>query len=105
VSSNYTPAIRLCAPDASISERPGKGLTLECPAHFHPHADYGDVSKTLDAFLAWLKTHDAHETTPVSVQVILLSADCAVWAGEDKRVVYEPIELSHIARELRLPKR
>jgi hypothetical protein len=63
------------------------------------------VSKTLDAFLAWLKTRNAHEATPVSVQIILLSVHCAVWAGEDKRVVYEPIELSHIAGELRLPKR
>jgi hypothetical protein len=105
MSGNYTPAIRLCAPDASISERPGKGLALECPAHFHPHAHYGDVSKTLYAFLAWLKTRDAHETTPVSVQIILLSVDCAVWAGEHKRVVHKPIELSHIAGELRLAKR
>jgi hypothetical protein len=105
VSSNYTPAIRPCAPDTSISKRPGKGLTLECPAHFHPHAHYGDVSKTLDPFLAWLKTRDPHETTPVSVQIILLSVDRAVWAGENKRVVDEPIELSHIAGELRLPKR
>jgi hypothetical protein len=105
VSSNYTPAIRPCAPDTSISEWPGKGLTLECSAHFHPHAHHGDVAKTLDAFLAWLKTRDAHETTPVSVQIILLSVYCAVWAGENKRVVYEPIELSHITGELRLPKR
>ena len=105
MSSNYTPTIRLYAPDASISKRPSKGLTLECPAHFHPDTHYGDVSKTLNTFLAWLKTRDAHETTLVSVQIILLSVDCAVWAGEDKRVVYEPIELSHIACELRLPKR
>jgi hypothetical protein len=105
MSSNYTPAIRLGAPDTSISERPGKGLTLECPAHFHTHAHYGDVSKALDAFLAWLETRDAHETTPVSVQIILFSIDCAVWASEDKRVVYEAIEFSHIAGELRLAKR
>src|SRR5512132_1830899 len=61
VSSNDAPAIRLRAPDACISERPSKGRTLECPAHLHPDAHHGDVSKKLDAFLAWLQTRDAHQ--------------------------------------------
>lgn len=41
----------------------------------------------------------------MGVEIILLAVDGAVWASEDKRVVDEPIELSHIAGELRLAKR
>ncbi len=64
------------------------------------------MSKPLDEFLAWLETIDAHEATPVSIQgIILFGVDRAVGSSEDKCVVYEPSELSHIAGELSLPKR
>ena len=104
VSGNDTPAISLCAPDASISERAGKGHTLERPAHLHAHTHHRDVSKELDPFLAWLETRDAHQTAAMGIQVILLAVHRSVWPDEDKRVVHKPIELSHIAGQLRSAK-
>jgi len=104
VSSNDTPAISHCPPDASISERPGKGHTLERPAHLHAHTHHRDVSEELDAFLAWLETRDADQAAPVRVQIVVLAVDRSVWPDEDKRIVHEPVELSHIAGQLRSAK-
>jgi len=105
VTSNDAPTIIVCAPDACISERSGKGLTVEGPGQLHPHAHDRDVSKTLDAFLAWLESRNADGATPMRLEIILLAVDRAVRAGENKRVIDEPTELPHIAGELRLPKR
>ncbi len=102
---NDTPSIHFFAPDACISERSSEGRTLECPGHLHAHAYDGDFSKALDSFFARLQPRDANDATPVGVEIILLAVDGAVGASEDKRVVDEPIELSHIAGELRLAKR
>ena len=104
MSSNDTPAISHCPPDASISERPGKGHTLECPAHLHPHTHNRDVSEEPDAFLAWLEPRDADQAAPVRVQIVVLAVDRAVWPDEDQRVVHEPIELSRVAGQLRSAK-
>jgi hypothetical protein len=105
VSGNDTPPIAFVAPDACISERPSEVRTFERAGHLHAHAHDGDFPESLDSFFARHQTRDSNKAAPVGVEIILLAVDGAVGAGENERVVDEPIELAHIAGELRLAKR